>query len=88
MVPAPYPTIQSAIDNANDLDTVLVQPGTYTENINIGGKNITLTSIDPEDLNVVESTIIDGNHADTVVTFSGSAGGSTATAHPRLFDFA
>lgn len=43
-VPADVPTIQSAIDHASNGDTVLVAPGTYTENINFKGKAITVTS--------------------------------------------
>jgi hypothetical protein len=39
-----YTTIQSAINAANDFDTVLVAPGTYTENIDLLGKWITVTS--------------------------------------------
>jgi len=39
-----YSTIQSAINAAQDFDTVLVAPGTYTENIDLLGKWITVTS--------------------------------------------
>lgn len=76
-VPMDYPTIQAAIDAAADskndeIDTIIVLPGTYYENINFNGKDIILTSIAPEDPDVVESTVIDGNAAGRVVTFSGS----------------
>ena len=37
--------IQTAINSSNDNDTVLVQPGTYVENINFNGKNIVVGSL-------------------------------------------
>ena len=62
-VPGDYPTIQSAIDNCNNGDVVIVSPGIYTGdgNRDIGflGKAITVTSVDPNDPNIVAATIID-----------------------------
>jgi len=43
-IPNDYPTIQQGIDASQDADTVLVQPGTYIENINFNGKNINVAS--------------------------------------------
>ena len=43
-VPQDYPTIQSGIDHAQTGDTVLVDEGTYYENINFKGKSIIVTS--------------------------------------------
>jgi len=71
-VPVHYSTIQSAIDASSNGDQVFVLPGTYYENINFDGKDIILTSIDSDNSNVVESTIVDGYENGSVVTFSGS----------------
>jgi len=71
-VPGDYATIQGAIDNAVGGDTVLVADGTYVENINFLGKDITVRS-----QNGAATTIIDGHAADTTVSFiSGEGAGS------------
>jgi predicted outer membrane repeat protein len=72
-VPGIYPTIQAGIDAAVNGDIVIVSPGTYYENINSGGKSITLRSINPIDPNVVAATVIDANGSGTVVTFPDNA---------------
>ena len=69
-VPQDFPKIQSAIDVAQDGDTILVARGIFKENINFKGKGIVLTSnfIFTKDLVDIDSTIIDGsepNHPDT-----------------------
>ena len=56
-----YPTIQSAIDASINGDTIIVAQGRYKENINFLGKAVTVRSVDPNDPNVKEATIIDGN---------------------------
>ena len=71
-VPGHYLTIQEAIDASSDGDTVLVDDGTYGENINFNGKTITLTSA-----NGAESTTINGRLKGTVVTFSSREGEGT-----------
>lgn len=69
-VPSQYSTIQSAINASLNGDTVLVQPGTYLENINFRGKKIVLTSryYQFNNFSFIQSTIIDGSnptHSDT-----------------------
>ena len=63
IVPAQYSTIQSAINASINRDTVLVQPGTYFENINFRGKNIVLTSkyYQNSDYSFIQTTIINGS---------------------------
>ena len=41
-VPSVYPTIQSAIDASANGDSVIVQPGTYNENLHTLGKSISI----------------------------------------------
>src|SRR5260370_1770191 len=64
-VPATQPTIQAASNAARNGDTVIVAPGTYTENINFGGKAITVTSSGGPSV-----TIIDGGAHGSVVPFN------------------
>ncbi|MCK4255289.1 T9SS type A sorting domain-containing protein [candidate division WOR-3 bacterium] len=71
-VPDDCSTIQEGIDASSDGDTVLVQPDTYVENINLNGHNIILGSLflTTGDTSYISSTIIDGDSSGTVVTFA------------------
>jgi hypothetical protein len=62
-VPTNYNTIQLGINAANNGDTVLVEPGTYFENLNFRGKKIVLTSrfYIGNNLSYIQSTIINGS---------------------------
>jgi subtilase family serine protease len=71
-VPSDQPTIQSAIAAAAAGDTVLVAPGTYSENIRFLGKAITVTSESGPTL-----TIIDGGQADSVAAFVSGEGAAS-----------
>ena len=64
-----FSTIGAAIGASASGDTVVVCPGTYVENVNFGGRNITLRSAAGP-----EVTRIDGNAAGSVVTFAASEG--------------
>ncbi len=78
-VPDEYSTIQSGIDASVDGDTVLVQPGTYIENINFDGHNITLGSmfIMTGDTSYITQTMIDGNENGSVVIFESGEDSTT-----------
>lgn len=58
-----YQSIQGAIDASLNGDTIIVKPGTYTgdgnRDIDFSGKAIILRSEDPNDPNIVNTTIID-----------------------------
>jgi parallel beta-helix repeat protein len=53
-----YDTINEAIGDANNGDDIEAATGTYNESVNFDGKSITLRSLDPNDWDVVEETII------------------------------
>lgn len=60
-VPENYPTIQEAIDNANEGDTIYIEAGTYYENV-VVNKTLSLVGEDRD------TTIIHGNSFGNVVT--------------------
>jgi len=71
-VPIDQNTIQNGINSAENGDTVLVQPGTYIENIDFLGKSIMVSSLflTTESPEMIDLTIIDGNESGSVVTFN------------------
>ncbi len=68
----PFASIQMGIDTASNTNIVLVQPGTYVENINYNGKNITVASLyhTTQDTSFISSTVIDGDSLASVVIFN------------------
>ena len=56
-----YNSIQDAINDSVDGDTIIVCPGTYHENLVFDGKDITVKSTDPSNPDIVATTIIDGD---------------------------
>ncbi len=63
-VPGDFSTIQAAIDGAVNSDIIMVEMGTYVENINYNGKSLTIKSMRGPEL-----TTIDGNQSGSVVLF-------------------
>ena len=71
-VPDDFETIQAGINAAEDGDTVLVQPGEYTERINFFGRDIVLSSLYLLSHNwesVNETSIVSSDNG-SIVTFS------------------
>ncbi|MHC4649027.1 MAG: right-handed parallel beta-helix repeat-containing protein, partial [Planctomycetota bacterium] len=70
-VPGQYGTIQAAINVSSTGDTILVSDGTYSENIDFIGKNVTVISV-----NGSGSTTIQGESGnnDAVVSFENGEG--------------
>ena len=70
-IPDDFSSIQEGIDVSADGDTVLVQPGTYVENINFNGHNIVLGSLFliDGDTSYVSTTIMQSADEDFVVRF-------------------
>ena len=71
-IPADYNTIQEGINAAQNGDTVMVDAGTYYENINFRGKSIVVASrfILDGDYDHILNTIIDGSQSSEIDTGS------------------
>ncbi len=65
--PAQFATIQAAIDNAVDGAVIVVQPGTYREQVTYNGRRVTVRSTNPKDPTVVRATVITSNSGSSVV---------------------
>jgi hypothetical protein len=69
-----YNNIQLAVNDANDGDTIVVNPGVYHESVSFIYRNLTLRSKDPNDPNVIAATVIniEDLYQGPVITLSGS----------------
>ncbi len=67
-IPTDYNSIQLGIDNSVENDTIIVQSGTYYENLTIVDKNLTIASnfLINGDLNYISQTIVDGAGFDVI----------------------
>jgi hypothetical protein len=77
-VPGDFPTIQIAIHEAEQGDTIILAPQTYYEAVSFAGKRLTIQSEDPLNPDIVETTAIDALGLGSVVTFLGNEDELTA----------
>jgi len=70
-VPGDYATIQDAVDASSDGDAVCVSPGTYTEQVSVTAKDISLVGVDGS-----SATIIDADGAGQVLAYEGGENGT------------
>lgn len=71
-VPADYTEIQEAIEVAMPGDTILVQPGTYYENLSVTGRDYTIGSLflTTGDTSYIRQTVLNGNQTGCVLFFT------------------
>lgn len=77
--PADFNNIQDAINYSWHGDTVIVKPGTYSENVYFNSRAVTLTSENPDDSNVVKSTIITADFGYSITFDFGESSDSVLT---------
>jgi len=71
-VPEDLPKVQVALLLSVNGEEIVVAPGRYSENLHFCGTDVILRSSDPENPDVVQSTILDGAGAGPAVSFIGS----------------
>ncbi|MDP8314512.1 MAG: FlgD immunoglobulin-like domain containing protein [Candidatus Celaenobacter antarcticus] len=83
-IPLDYSTIQEGINASVNNDTILVQPGTYAEEINFNGKDIIVTSlfITNQNCSYIDSTILTTQNNGNIIIFE-----SGESANARLQGF-
>ena len=70
----PFETIAQARNIANDGGVIIVMPGTYNERVDFDGKAITVRSSDPDDWEIVKTTILKGSSGRSCVVFDDGEG--------------
>jgi hypothetical protein len=60
------------MDYAVPGDTIILEKGRYTVNIDFQGKKITVQSKNPDDIHTVRSTIVSGTGTGPVVSYNGT----------------
>ncbi|MDX1970990.1 MAG: choice-of-anchor Q domain-containing protein [Candidatus Sumerlaeia bacterium] len=70
LVPSQFATIQGAVDAAADGDIITISPGTYIENIKLKGSNLTFRSIEPDNLEIRNSTQLHLPTSDSLFDFT------------------
>ena len=65
-----YDSIQEAIEQARDADTILVHEGTYYETLNLMGKCLDISRFVPDASKISAYPVIDAQNTGTVVTFN------------------
>ena len=68
-----YGSIQFAVNDANEGDQIVLQPGVYQESVFLMDRHLTLRSTDPNDAVFGTSTIVKGYHRDPAITLSGKS---------------
>jgi len=67
LVPSRYASIREAVAAAKDGATIVISPGIYRECLAIANKSLALRSTNPDDPNVVSSTVVDGGGQDSTI---------------------
>lgn len=65
-----YGLIGHAILDASDGDEIVLDPATYHESIDFRGKPLTITSLNPNDAEIVAATVVEGPEGGPAVVFS------------------
>jgi len=76
---ADFTKIQDAIDASSNGDTILVKPGTYTQNLVFNGRAVTITSTNPDNQIIVASTKISVSSGESVRFDAGEGNNSIIT---------